>query len=369
MRIGVMLRHYGQHGGGVKVYTHNLLREMLAIDAPHEFVLLYNDPKFIGTYADGNRVNEIAIKAPSIFMWDQLAVPRVIREEKLDLIFNPKYSIPLTAKCKTVYVCHGMNWAVLRLPKPWYDYVSHRFLIPLYARKADAIIAVSNTTKQNMVDHFKLPPEHIHTVYHGVADRFKQAIPGDILDDIRSQYKLPEQYFLYTGQIYPPKNFGRLLKAYARVGPSLGIALVVVGEQRWFYKKELALIDQLGISSWVVSLGWINHENLPSIYALAKALIFPSLYESFGLPLVEAMAVGTPVVTSNRYATKELADGAGILVDPESVDSIAEGLRKVTYDNGIRKQLIEAGRERARAFCWKKCAHKTIQIFESLFTS
>jgi len=365
MRIGVMLRHYDQHGGGVKVYTHNLLREMLALDTPHEFVLLYSDHKFIGTHTDGKRVHEIAIKAPSIFLWDQLAVRWAEKKEKLDLIFNPKYSLPLTTKCKTVYVCHGLNWAVLRLPKPWTDHISHRFLIPRYAKKADAIIAVSETTRQNLIEYLNIPASRIHTVYHGVNEAFKKPIRPEDLDRTRRKYKLPDRFFLYIGQIYPPKNFGRLLKAYAQVGPKLGIALVVVGEQRWFYQKELALIDRLGISSWVISPGWINHENLPSIYALSKALILPSLYESFGLPLLEAMAVGTPVVTANRYGTKEMADGAGILVDPESIDSIAAGMRKTILDQNLRKNLVEAGRKRVSNFSWKNCAVETLRVLES----
>src|SRR2546425_851622 len=119
-----MLRHMNQHGGGVLVYTHNLLREMLALKTTHEFVLLYRDPQMLGKYADGNGVREIAIDAPTTLLWDQLAVRRAEKKEKLDLIFNPKYSLPLAARCRTVFVCHGLDWYVMPWGSRWFDRLS-----------------------------------------------------------------------------------------------------------------------------------------------------------------------------------------------------------------------------------------------------
>src|ERR1700741_1211842 len=144
MKIGIMLRHYNQHGGGVWVYTRNLLREMLALDTPHEFVLLYQDPRLVGTYSNGNHVREIAIEAPFTLLWDQLAVWQAGKKEKLDLIFNPKYSLPLMAGCRTVFVCHGLDWYVMPWGSKWIDRLNHRYLLPRYAHKADAIISISN---------------------------------------------------------------------------------------------------------------------------------------------------------------------------------------------------------------------------------
>lgn len=133
---------------------------------------------------------------------------------------------------------------------------------------------------------------------------------------MRRTYKLPERFFFYCGQIYPPKNFGRLLQAYARVGPKLEVSLVVAGEHRWLCDADLALIEKLRIGSWITRPGWIDRTTLPAFYALAEALLLPSLYESFGIPLLEAMSAGCPVVTANRYGTKELAEKAGVLSIP-----------------------------------------------------
>ena len=379
MKIGVMLRHYDQHGGGVKVYTHNLLREMATLKTPHEIVLIYQDGGRVGTYANGNHVREIAIETPSVFpgnklvmrraedfLWDQLAMPKVEKREKLDLIFNPKYSLPLRARCRTVFVCHGLPAHVMRSGARWFDRLNHYFLLRRYAQKADAIISVSNTTRENVVEYLGVNEDRVHTVYLGVGEAFRKRVPREALEETRRTYRLPERFFLYCGQIYPPKNFGRLIQAYARVGPELGISLVVAGEQSqsMLSGEDIALIDRSGLSPWVVQTGWIEHDTLPAFYTLAEALAMPSLYESFGIPLLEAMASGCPVVTANRYATAELAGQAGILVDPEDVDSIADGLRRVVTDRDLRFQLIAAGRARADNFSWKKCAEETLNVLE-----
>lgn len=368
MRIGIMLRHYNQHGGGVWVYTRNLLHNMLALDTPHEFVLLYQDPRLVGTYANGNRVREIAISVPSIALWDQLAVCWAEKTEKLDLIFNPKYSLPLMSKCRTVFVCHGLDWYVMPWGSKWIDRLSHRYLIPRYAHKADAIIAVSNTTRQHVIEYLGINENRVHTVYLGVNEAFGKPISEESLRKVRETYRLPERFFLYVGQIYPPKNFGRLLQAYAQVGPKLGISLVVAGEHRWLCGEELELVGKLGLSEWVVQTGWIEHDRLPALYVLAEALLLPSLYEACPSPPLEAMSSGCPVVTANRYGTAEIAGQAAILVDPEDIDSISDGMRQVVTDQKLRERLVEAGRKRVLSFSWKKCAQETLQVLEAVLT-
>lgn len=362
-----MLRHYDQHGGGVKVYTQGLLREMLHLTTPHEFVLIYRNPRLIGSYGEFPHVREIALTSRTRFTWDQVAMKRVEKTEKVDLIFNPKYSIPLTAGCRTVFVCHGIDWNVVPRGSKWTDRLSNRFLYPRYARKGDAIIAVSNTARQSVIETFGLEEDRVHTVYHGVDDIFKKPIPLKKLEETRRIYQLPERFFLYVGQIYPPKNFGRVLRAYSQVGPALGIYLVVAGEHRWLCKDELALVDRLGISSWVVWPGWIDHDTLPGFYALAEALILPSLYEACPIPILEAMSSRCPIVTSNRYGTRELAGEAGVLVDPEEVESIANGMRQVVMDKNLRRRLVEAGHKRAANFTWKTCAQNTLRVLEGVF--
>ena len=359
-----MLRHMGQHGGGVMVYTKNLLRELLALDSPHEFVLMYQDPRFLGTYGNGGRVREIAVRAPSVVLWDQMVVPYLARREKLDLIFNPKYSVPLAAPCPSVFVCHGLDWYVMPQWSRWMDRLNHRYLMPKFAAKAAKIIAVSNTARDHVLHYLPVSAERVETIYLGVVEGFHDPIPATRLEEVREAYDLPKRFFHYCGQIYPPKNFGRLLQAFATVGPPLGISLVVAGEHRWLCEDDLALVKALGISRWVVRPGWIAHEELPAFYRLAEALVMPSLYEACPSPPLEAMASGCPVVTANRHGTKEIAGDSAVLVDPEDIESIAGGMRRIVTDHDLRNRLTTAGHRRARQFTWQKCARETLGVLE-----
>ena len=367
MRIGVMLRHYDQHGGGVKVYTQRLLRALLDLKTGHEFVFLYRNPSLIGTYRDEEGVEEVALSARSVLTWDQIAVTGAVRRHGIELLYNPKYSIPLAAGCPSVWVCHGLDWYVMPWASRRIDRLSHRFLVPRYASRAAAIIAVSEVTRQHVMQYLRVPPERVVTVYSGVDDIFRQAPDEGRLRRIREKYSLPERFLLYAGAIYPPKNFTRLVRAYASVGPERGVPLVVAGgENRFLSDRELKEPEVLGIADWVRWPGWVEQEDLAGFYALAEALLLPSLFESCGLPVLEAMAAGCPVVTTDRYGTKELAEGAAILVDPESTESIAAGIRLVLDDQQKRAQLIAAGRPRSGEFRWGRCARETMRVLEQV---
>jgi glycosyltransferase involved in cell wall biosynthesis len=360
-----MLRHYDQHGGGVRIYTQRLLRAMLDLRTHHEFVLLYRNPALLGTYGSEPGVVEVALPARSVLSWDQLAVPPAVNRYGIDVLFNPKYSIPLRAACRTVWVCHGLDWYVMPWASRLVDRMSHRFLVPRYAQKADAIVAVSEVTREHVMEYLSVPSERVATIYSGVDDVFRHPPAHDRLEEIRKKYSLPQRFLLYAGAIYPPKNFTRLIQAYARVGPQRGIPLVVAGgENRFLSEGELRQPEALGISQWVRWPGWIEQEELAGFYAMADALLLPSIFESCGLPVLEAMAAGCPVVTADRYGTKELAEGAAVLVEPESVESIAGGIRRILDDTALRTELIAAGRVRSKDFTWRRCAQETLGVLE-----
>lgn len=360
-----MLRHYDQHGGGVKVYTQRLLRALLDLRSGHEFVFLYRNPSLVGTYRDDASVEEVALPARSVLTWDQIAVPAAVRKQGIDLLYNPKYSIPLAAGCPSVWVCHGLDWYVMPWASRRIDRLSHQFLVPRYASRAAAIIAVSEVTRQHVMEYLHVSPDRVVTVYSGVDDVFRQNFDTRRLAEVRAKYGLPDRFLLYAGAIYPPKNFTRLIRAYASVGPARGIPLVVAGgENRFLSDHELREPEVLGIAEWVKWPGWVEQQDLAAFYALADALLLPSLFESCGLPVLEAMASGCPVVTTDRYGTKELAEGAAVLVDPESVESIADGIRTVLDDTTCRSELIAKGRERSAGFQWRRCAAETLRVLE-----
>jgi glycosyltransferase involved in cell wall biosynthesis len=365
VRIGIMLRHYDQHMGGVRVYTRRLLAALLELRSGHEFVFLYRNPALVGTYAGHPAVEEVALPARTVLGWDQVAVPRAVRRHRIDVLFNPKYSIPLRAGCPAVWVCHGLDWYVMPWASRFVDRLSHRFLVPRYAARAAAIIAVSEVTRGHILQFLPVAAERAVTVYSGVDDVFRHRPDAERLQAVRAKYGLPDRFLLYAGAVYPPKNFTRLVRAYARVGPERGVPLVIAGgENRFLSEGELGEPEALGIGEWVRRPGWVEQEELAAFYALADALLLPSLFESCGLPVLEAMAAGCPVVTADRYGTKELAEGAAVLVDPEDVESIAAGIRAVLDDQSLRARLVAAGHERSRSFTWERCARDTLATLE-----
>lgn len=367
MRVGVMLRHFDQHEGGVKVYTRELLREMIAQNTRHEMVLLFRTPPPAGARPDSPLVRDVLLQGGSILYWDQWRAPRAARRLGIDVLFNPKYSIPLHTKCKTAWVCHGLDWYAMPQAQPWLDRLSHRFLVPRYAARADAVIAVSETTRIHIAQYLRIDPRRVHTIFSGVSDAFRAPFSDAELAAVRARLNLPERYLLYSGAVYPPKNFTRLIRAYARVGPAHGTPLVIAGGvNRYLSEHELREPERLGVAQWVVRLGWLRSEDLPAVYRMADGLLLPSLYESVGLPIIEAMASGCPVLTSDRYGSRELGEGAALLVNPESTNDIAAGVERLLTDAPLRAALRAAGLERSRTFTWRNTAAGVWRVLERL---
>lgn len=367
MRIGIMLRHFNQHEGGVKVYTRELLNALLANHPQHEFVLMYREAGSIGAYAAFANAIEIALESKSIVHWDHVLVPRAIRAYGIDVLFNPKYSIPLRAGCPTAWVCHGLDWYVMPEASRWIDRLNHRFLIPQYARRSDAVIAVSDTARDHVLEFLPVPPERLHRVYPGLSDDYHRDATQEALEATRRRYDLPARFLMYCGAVYPPKNFTRIIRAYAQVGPARGVPLVIAGgSNRFLSAQELHESQRLGIASWIRHLGWVDNRSLPSVYALAEGLLMPSLYESVGMPIMEAMASGCPVLTSDRYGTLEMAGDAALTVDPMSIDAIAQGAARLLDDAALRTRLQTAGKIRAQEFTWRRTASEVMTVLESI---
>jgi glycosyltransferase involved in cell wall biosynthesis len=367
MRIGIMLRHIDQHEGGVRVYTREIVRALVEQNRQHEILLLFRNPIRLGTYRNVAGVQEVLLEGGSILYWDQIKVPRAVRKYGIDVLFNPKYSIPLRVNCKTAWVCHGMDWYAMPQASPFMDRMSHRFLVPRYASKADAIVSVSDITTEHLRKYLHVPPERIHTIYSGLSDAFRTPVPPEKLEEVRRRFSLPPRFLLYCGAVYPPKNFTRLIQAYAKVGPRQGVPLVIVGGgNRYLSEHELDEPRRQNIADWVRWPGWIANEDLPAIYRQSEGLLLPSLYESVGMPIMEAMACGCPVLTSDRFGTKEIAGDAAVLVDPESVDAIAAGIDRLLNDRERRAAIVAAGLQRSGRFTWSRTASELLRVLENL---
>ncbi len=359
-----MLRNLGELGG-IGVYTTNILNTLLKIDQKNQYVLLYSSSKHLGRFSCFSNVTEKVIYAPNKLWWDQISVPYFAKRVGLDLIYNPKMSVPLFTQCKTVSVIHGGEQFVVSDVFKWSDRIYFTIGNRLYCRKADAIITMTHIGAKDIAKYMGADPKKIHVIHEAYNERCC-VLKKEQTQEVKGKYSLPEYFILFVGGLNPLKNFGNLLRAYKKIQKFFPHKLVVVGFKRWKYSKDLQLIDQLGLGDQVLFTNYVPDDDIPAIYNLASLFVFPSLYEGFGIPVLEAMACGCPVITTETGCSPEVAGDAAVLVNPYDPEHIAEAIQKVLTEEMLRKQLIERGLRRVQQFSWQKCAEETLALFESL---
>jgi glycosyltransferase involved in cell wall biosynthesis len=238
--------------------------------------------------------------------------------------------------------------------------------LPLFCRQATHIIAVSECTRRDVTAAYGVPPEKV-TVVHEAADARFSPQPPDRVASVRQRYDLPERYLLFVGTIEPRKNLTRLLRAFEVLhGDGLCDALAIVGRRGWLCGDFFAELEQSPVRRAVVFPGYVPDEELPAIYAGARALAFPSLYEGFGLPVLEAMACGTPVACSGTSSLPEVAGDAALFFDPNSEEAITETLRRLLSDAHLHNELVQGGLERASRFSWERVAAETEDVYDAV---
>ena len=366
MKIGLMIRNLGEMGG-INVYTVNLIENLLKIDKSDKFIFIYNDKNLIGRYSRYKNVKEIAVESRFKLYWDQILVPKIIKKENIDIIFNPKLSIPLFTKAHKVLMIHGAEQFAVKSAFKWYDRIYVQIMMPLYAKFADEVLTTTKTGIDDLSGYLKIPKVKFAFAYEGVHERFK-VLNNNLLNEVKKRYNLPDKFILFIGGLTPLKNFGRVVQAFDIINQKHDYKLVVIGFNRFKFENELKVAEGLKEKNKIIFPGFIPDEDLPAFYNLAHLLIFPSLYEGFGLPVLEAMACGCPIVTTKTGCTKEVTDKAALLADPYNIQDIAEQIEKLIIDKELRDQLIKSGFERVKNFSWEKCATETLEILRKTVT-
>jgi glycosyltransferase involved in cell wall biosynthesis len=343
---------------GIGIYSLNLMDELLPLDPETEYVLFYKNPAYLGRYAAFPNVTEKLVAASGKFAWDQLRMPHEARKAGVDVLFHTKFTVPFLCGRKTVMTVHGASWFVHPELYTRADIAYIRAVMPLYCRKADLIIANSELTRQDFIRILKVPPEKIRTIRLGTSRNFKVIEEAAAREAVRAKYKLPERFILSVIKYDPRKNFKNLIAGFRLLRRRLPCKLVVagIGCEKYIPEYNLAGDGTLADMSF---LGWVNQAELPLLYNLADCMLFPSVYEEFGIPTCEAMACGCPVVVSKTGALPEIAGEAGELVDPFDPGSIASGLERVLGDDFRRAEMRRKGLERAGLFTWQRCAEET----------
>jgi glycosyltransferase involved in cell wall biosynthesis len=370
MRIGVMLRSIDEKGG-VGVYTRNIIAELLRFDRKNEYILLYRNPSNIGRFSMYKNAAERLVKGSNKAYWDQVAIPYTCWKEKFDIIFHPKFTVPLFAPCKAVMVVHGADWLIPEQAQyySYWDVMYMKLMLPIYFNKASAIISVSQETTNNFNRLLKLPPDKVKTIYFAPARHFRRIKDQELLDQVRDRYHLPNKYILTLTkrQGDTRKNFGQILKAYSSYhGRTQQPYKLVVGGKDCHYLRDEYAIPQIGYGDDILFPGWIDQEDMPAVYSMADLYLYPSNLEAFPIPITEAMACGTPILTSNVNGLKEIAGDAAIMVDPSDSNAISEGISLILSNHKIRTSLSRKGLERSSHFTWDECAKTTLDLLETV---
>jgi glycosyltransferase involved in cell wall biosynthesis len=298
-------------------------------------------------------------------------MPYACWREQIDLIFHPKFTVPLLAPCQAVMVVHGADWFIPEQAQfyHWLDVQYIRTVMPLYFKKCAVVLSVSQLTTDNYYQVLNLPPGKVKTVYFGPARHFRQVTDQSALAAVEASYELPARFILTLTKRGGDsrKNLGQVFKAYAHYHATTEnpAKLVVGGKDCHLFRAEYGLPAE-GYGADILFPGWIDQQDLPAVYSLADLYLYPSNLEAFPIPITEAMACGTPIVTSNVNGLKEIAGDAALFVNPHDTAQIAEAIERVLAENELRACLSARGLEQAKQFSWEKCARETIDILEGL---
>jgi glycosyltransferase involved in cell wall biosynthesis len=300
-----------------------------------------------------------------------LYIPRGLRRQCISIFHGLDHlGVPPLAKVGCyVATIHDM------IPLLWPQWVTHKHRLVVtaaYSRlrhQADFVITPSAATKADVVNRLGLDPERIAVIPWGCDERFQPE--GDLTHGaaVHQRYRLPAQYILFVGTLEPRKNLTTLLQAYALLraeGQGNDVKLVVAGRTGWLYADIFAAVKTLALDGAVIFTGFVDDEDLPDLYRGAQAFVFPSFYEGFGLPILEAMASGVPVITSTTASMPEVAGDAAMLVDPRDPEAIAAAIAQVLAEDHLRQTMIQKGLARAKRFTWERVAEQTLAVYASL---
>lgn len=373
MRIGVNVHLLSTTHTGIQHYIRALVPELVAQATSHDMVL-YGEPSQLPVCA-GERVRWVSASRPlrsgvQRVLWEQTMLPRLLRRDRVDVFFSPAFILPMCWGGAGVVTVHDLNFEVS--PETIHP-IRRAYLRRITRRsvhRARKVIAISQSTASDIVRLYGVPDEKIAVIPYGLDAIFTPDNARALEPMVRQRYPLPERFLLFVGTLEPRKNLPRLLEAYALARQHADLPpLVLAGAPGWQHERILAQARELGVGSHIVFAGYIPREHLPGVYAAASALLYPSLYEGFGLPPLEAMGCGTPVLVSNTSAMPEVVGDGGVLVDPRDVQQIAEGIVRMTQDEVLRQEIAERGLERAKRFRWEEAARRTLGVLEDACSS
>lgn len=369
MRFGVDISPLTAGRTGVGNYVFYLLKNMLSLATEDEFVGFAATLSSLALDGLDARLKVRHVRLPTRALYAVWRRANLLPIEtfagQVDLFHATNYFVPPARKAKRVVTIHDLSFLIVP------QYCSPRIVGPFssgiakFARESDAIIVYSESVKNDIISRLDVPESKVSVIYLAVDDAFDQ--PAEDADWLDEMYQIRRPYILFVGMLEPRKNVPAILRAFDAVRSDVPHRLVIVGARGWMYDEIFQLHDELGLGDRVRFIGFVpGHDKLAAFYRNADLFVYPSFYEGFGLPVLEAMKCGCPVVTSKASSIVEIAEDAALLADADDWRALAEQMMRALSDDSLREELSRKGRERAAAFSWKRAADQTLEVYRKV---
>lgn len=368
-KIGIDAHSIGSHQSGCETYITNLLEGLATADSPYEFVPFFTHAEEAASWRQKHEnLHVVLLRMSQPLIRTYISIPWSARRLGIDIL-HTQFVGPLALSSKMVVTVHDIAYEHYPEFFTKRQVLQFKSTIPQTIRRAKKVLTISEYSKRDIIETYGIPEEKVVVTYDGVSEEFKPLNNVGKKNKTTQKYGLDVPYFLAVGELQPRKNLNRLVMAYERLRnarPEIKHKLVIAGKKAW---KSDPVMDLVARSRWledIIFTGYVPADDLPALYASATAFVYPSIFEGFGLPPLEAMACGTPVITSNRTALPEVVGEAGIMVEPLNVDEIAAAMASLALEPGMAKQLGIAGIKRASRFRWTDCVAKTLNVYDEV---
>jgi len=375
MRIGIEAqRIFRKKKHGMDIVALELIKALQLIDQTNQYFIFVKKGDDNGCIQESSNFKIVEVPGLTYADWEQIFLPLSIRKYNIDVLHCTSNTAPLFCPAPTIITLHDVIFMEQSKDKAignWYQQLGRiyrKYIVPASIKNTKHIITVSNYEKERISNTLNVGNDKISVIYNAYGSHFKVPEKAELLENIRNKYKLPEGYIFYIGNTDPKKNMTNTLSAYARYAKSTidNLKLVIADVSQATLDELIVKLNLQTCRKHIQLTGYIDNSDLPLIYAGASVFLYPSLRESFGIPVLESMACGTPVITSNTSALPEVAGLAALLVDPTNEEDITQALQRSLNNLVLRKAMITMGFDRIRVFSWNSSATNLLNLYKSL---
>ncbi len=360
-RIAIAARGLNQPFSGPQVYIDGFTKAFTKLARNYDVHLYYNTPKFLGRYPNAY---EHVLPLTNKLTWDHIILPRALKSDQIDIAIFPKGTIPLICSAKSIAIMLDLGYFYPKLNayKPL-DTLYMKMGMRFAAKHASGVFSISEYTAKDVINILHAVPQKVHNIYAGV-DKYRPVRDQSVLEAVKNKYQLQTPFIFYPTSISPRKNIDRTLDAFEKIQDQIPHHLYFTGKLSWNSRHTQKRLDGK-ISQRVHLLGSVPPEDMPALYSLSAFTIYPSLFEGFGLPVVESFLCESAVLTSNETSLPEVAGGAALVVSAYSIDDIAHGIYRLATDDILRQGLIEKGKKQAKKFTWENTAQAALDWIDA----